>query len=219
MIAHLDMSDPNQQCPTNWNLVTTPIRACGRSSTVSACDSATFPSNGMSYSHVCGRVNAYQVGTPDAFHPTIWHNPGLELRYVDGISVTHGAANSRQHIWTFAAARYERGTTTRDFCSCTNTEIEWPHADSLPLFVGNNYFCDSGDREPPSGDSTAVYPEDPLWDGEGCGDTSTCCQFNTPPWFCTTLPEATTDDIELRICMDDSGEDVYVEIVDIFTMQ
>ena len=25
-IAHLDMSDPNQQCPSNWQLITTPVR-------------------------------------------------------------------------------------------------------------------------------------------------------------------------------------------------
>ena len=25
-IAHLNMSDPSQQCPSNWNLTTTPVR-------------------------------------------------------------------------------------------------------------------------------------------------------------------------------------------------
>ena len=49
-IAHLDMSNPDQQCPSNWRLIATPVRACGRTS--SACDSAVFPSNGASYSHV-----------------------------------------------------------------------------------------------------------------------------------------------------------------------
>ena len=34
-IAHLDMSDPNQQCPSNWQLNTTPVRGCGRLSTSS----------------------------------------------------------------------------------------------------------------------------------------------------------------------------------------
>ena len=65
-IAHLDMSDPDQQCPSNWRLITTPVRACGRTS--SACDSAVFPSNGASYSRVCGRINAFQKGTHDAFN-------------------------------------------------------------------------------------------------------------------------------------------------------
>ena len=29
-LANLDMSDPNQQCPSTWRLVSSPGRACGR---------------------------------------------------------------------------------------------------------------------------------------------------------------------------------------------
>ena len=80
-IAHLDMSNPDQQCPSNWRLITTPVRACGRTS--SACESAVFPSNGASYSRVCGRINAFQKGTHDAFHASIeGHNPSLEGVYI-----------------------------------------------------------------------------------------------------------------------------------------
>ena len=42
------------------------------------------------------------------------------------------------------------------------------------------------------------YTSDPLWDGEGCGGNSTCCEFNNLPWFYKDLPQPTTDDIELR---------------------
>ena len=67
-IAHLNMTDPTQQCPPNWSLVTTPVRGCGRGSAFNGrCNSATFPSNGRSYSRVCGRVNAYQRGTTRCF--------------------------------------------------------------------------------------------------------------------------------------------------------
>ena len=93
-IAHLDMSDLDQQCPSNWRLITTPVRACGRTS--SACDSAVFPSNGASYSRVRGRINAFQQGTPDAFSSSLHNNHGLEDAYIDGISLTHGTAGSRQ---------------------------------------------------------------------------------------------------------------------------
>ena len=31
-VAYLNMSDPNQQCPSNWTLTTSPVRGCGRSS-------------------------------------------------------------------------------------------------------------------------------------------------------------------------------------------
>ena len=64
-IAHLDMSDPSQQCPSNWSLITTPVRGCY--SRNFGCRSVIFPSNGQSYSHVCGRANAYQLGRPVGF--------------------------------------------------------------------------------------------------------------------------------------------------------
>ena len=60
-----------------------------------------------------------------------------------------------------------------------------------------------------------------LWDGEGCVPTSTCCEFNRPPWFCTTLPQSTTDDLELRICHGgdlSADEDTVISLVDISVM-
>ena len=219
-IAHLDMSDPSQQCPSSWNLTTTPVRGCISSiASAHSCDSAIFPSNGQTYSHVCGRVNAYQQATNEAFYPALSRGQGLEGYYVDGVSLTHGAAGSRQHIWTFAVALYETDPNYDPEwnCACTNINENGPY--HVPSFVGSNYFCDSGSPGP-GYNLTRVYSEDPLWDGAGCGPTSTCCQFNTPPWFCTTLPEPTTDDLELRICRDQapSNEDIIVSLVDINVM-
>ena len=45
-----------------------------------------------------------------------------------------------------------------------------------------------------------VAEDDPLWDGQGCGPTSTCCTFNNPPWFCKQLPQSTNTDLEVRLC-------------------
>ena len=217
-IAHLNMSDPSQQCPSNWNLITTPVRGCGRSSAGGSCDSATFPSSGRSYSHVCGRVYAYEKGSPSAFEPSIAGN-GLEDVYIEGVSLTHGAAGSRQHIWTFAAALVEIGGPAFWICSCTDTNASWPY--SIPSFIGNNYFCDTGNAGPGTS-LTTVYADDPLWDGEGCtAPTDTCCELNSPPWFCTTLPQPTTDDIEVRICHDQDAatdEDTIVSLIDIYVM-
>ena len=214
MIAHLDMEDPSQQCPSNWRLTTSPVRACGRYT--SACDSVSFSSNGRSYSHVCGRIIAYQKGTTDAF---LGASRTLESSYIDGVSLTHGAAGSRRHIWSFVAALYEMGPDYRTYlgfnCPCTNTNFNWPY--QVPSYVGNNYFCDTGNSGPEL--SSSVYPDDPLWDGQGCGPTNTCCQLNNPPWFCTTLPQPTSDDIELRICGSEDpviGEDVLVKLIDIY---
>ena len=60
------------------------------------------------------------------------------------------------------------------------------------------YFCESGVN---SGYPRQVfYQEDPLWDGEGCGSSSSCCSFNNPPYFTKTLPSPTSDPIEARLC-------------------
>ncbi len=106
-IAHLNMSDPNQQCPTNLRLTSTPVRGCGSSSS---------PLVVHPYSRVCGRVNAYQRGSPNAFHPSIV-GAGLEGAYIDGVSLE--LAGSRQHIWSFAGALFE--VHMRAMCSNT-----WP---------------------------------------------------------------------------------------------
>ena len=226
-IAYLNMTDPTQQCPPNFGLITTPVRGCGRGSAFSGlCKSVTFPSNGKSYSRVCGRVNAYQRGSTDAFDSSVRgifdvQNPGLEDPYLDGVSLTHGTAGSRQHIWSFASAQYETDPliAERQFsvCPCTTSNIFWPF--QVPSFVGNNYFCDTGNTGP-GFDFSTIYADDPLWDGEGCDSTSTstCCEFNHPPWFCTTLPQMTTDDIEVRICHDESAlnEDNIISLIDIY---
>jgi len=40
----------------------------------------------------------------------------------------------------------------------------------------------------------------------------------TAPWFCKQLPQATTDDIEVRICGDEgaSAEDAPVELIELY---
>ena len=171
---------------------------------------------------MCGRVNAYQQGSPDAFRPVGSNaNPTVEDSYFDGVSLTHGAAGSRQHIWTFVGAVYESHIDAEYclacVCSCSDTGRSWPY--QVFSFIGNNYFCDTGNRGPGSS-STEVYVDDPLWDGAGCSSVSSCCQLNNPPWFCVTLPQATTDDIEARICSDEvlDNEDTLVSYINIYVM-
>ena len=204
-IAYLDMTDPSQQCPPNWNLITSPVRACAGAD--STCVSAIFPSNGISYSHVCGKIHGYQFGSPDGFKSAD-DNPGIDGTYVDGVSVTHGAAGSRQHIWSLAATTYKSGIA----CPC---DQGWPE---LPSFVGDDYFCDSAIL-PMRTWKVYVYPDDPLWDGagEGCEEYG-CCLHNSPPWFCKRLPQPTMDDIEVRICNDENVgvQDSIVDKIDIY---
>ena len=85
---------------------------------------------------------------------------------------------------------------------------------TVPPYVGTDYFCDSGhpqNIEPPF----AYLVNDPLWDGAGCVSGS-CCTFNSPPWFCKDLSSPTTDDIELRTCLDGDDEDVLHETVELY---
>ena len=215
-VANLDMTDPSQQCPDGFRLVTrttAPLRTCGRPGPA-GCVSTTFPVHGIEYSHVCGRVIGYQDKTPNAFSPYN-NNRALTIDdiYVDGISLTHGQS-PRQHIWTFAAALDEiRAQQT--VCPCTRPELTYTGV--VPPFIGLDYFCETGSRDRYQ---HMFYPDDPLWDGQGCGGTSTCCSFNNPPWFCKQLPRAqpTTDDIELRLCADEptSQDDSPLEIVEIY---
>ena len=215
-VALLNMTDPDEVCPSNLSMLTSPVRGCGRQSASVGCDAVLFdivPVQG--YSEVCGRILAYQKGTPDAFNPFITSGQTtIDSAYVDGVSLTHGPAGSRQHIWTFAAAVSEDVRIDLNFlCPCSGPS--WPY--QVPAFIGSNYFCESGN--PSTGfDARTFYPDDPLWDGEGCGSNSTCCQFNDPPLFQTKLPQATRDGVELRLCHDqpDTDEDVIINLIEIY---
>ena len=111
----------------------------------------------MNYSHVCGKVIAYQHSTTDAFLNLA--SQTLEGYYVDGVSLTHGSPGSRQHIWTFAAGIVENNPSSYPQWSC-------PCADRattlsfVPSFVGNDYFCESGNPGPRYTNGQ-FYPNDP----------------------------------------------------------
>ncbi len=200
-VVFLNMYDPNETCPSNWTLNTAPVRGCGRSSTRGpSCDSVVYPVRGQAYSSVCGRILAYHKGLALGFG-AIWDNGQntAEDAYVSGVSVTHGLPGARQHIWTFAGALTEQGDQFNGMfnCPCSNASTAWNY--QLPLFLGNDYFCDTGNRGP-AVNITAFYTNDPLWDGNGCGPISTCCEFNNPPWFHKNLATPTSDDLEIRMC-------------------
>ena len=217
-VIYLNMTDTTQECPSNWSLYTNnAVRGCGRI-TSATCDSAVFPTEGYTYNRVCGKLIAIQKGANDAFFSYFMSRANdIEGHYIDGLSLTHGAPMSRLHIWSFVAALYENDPNyaTVKNCACTNTNYTWAH--QVPSFVGDNYFCDNANPGPGWSD-THVYTEDPLWDGKGCGPSNVCCQFNQPPWFCTSLPQTTTDDLELRICSDELEryENVIVTFAEIY---
>ena len=203
------------QLPTGLNLTSYSKRTCGRSHTTQwpgGCSSTTFSVGSLSYSKVCGRIRGYQFGGTSAFY-AYNSDRDLDSNYVDGISLTHGVAGRRQHIWTFAAGLTEIATSfPLEDCPCDTYNY-----DVIPVFVGNDsMFCESGLHS--AWNWTVFFADDVLWDGQGCTSTSTCCQFNNPPWFTKHLPNATTDDIELRICTSYGplGEDTAIEFVELY---
>ena len=212
--AYLNMSDPTQTCPPAWELITTPKRSCARPSYAwfRTCYSAMFPTQGIQYSQVCGRIIGYQVGQPTAFLHS--KNRTINERYVDGVSLTYGSP--RQHIWTFVNALQEAHGFSLHACPCTHGNGQ--QSINIPSFVGNDYFCETGVPPDQPFNNTVFYADDPLWDGQGCGPTSTCCTFNNPPWFCKQLPQSTSADLELRLCSFDPAyyENTPVELIEIY---
>ncbi len=204
-VAFIDMTNTSQNCPQGLTLTGYSNRSCGRTHTnYHDCSSVTFPVGGGQYSRVCGRAKAYQYGYMHSFfgYNLPFYSNGINAWYVDGLSFTHGIP--RTHIWTFAAGYYQgiSGDIVRmnERCPCNQGNTFGP-----PPFVGNDYFCESGVSSYSARSTDTFYPDDPLWDGQGCIHDNPCCSLNTPPWFNKTLPTPTTDDIEMRVCLTQSA--------------
>ena len=210
-VASVDMTDSSNSCPSGLRTLTEPRRLCAKNINGAGCSSAVLPVEGVQYSRVCGKIIGYQQKTPDAFVPYHRGQRTIDSRYVDGISLTYGRS-PRKHIWTFVIAVDEYNSRPNNVCPCTNTRNTNPPA--VPPFVGHDYFCDTGSE---NHYQHIFYGADPLWDGEGCGQFSTCCSWNNPPWFMKEI-SPTTDDIEMRLCCDQprSDEDVTFETLEIY---
>ena len=220
-VAYIDMRNTNHQCPSGLSLLSrssAPRRVCDITVTrFHICVSNSYTAHGVGYSHVYGRIIAYQKRAPVAFrHITSSRYNDIEEPYVYGVSLTHGKG-PRRHIWTFAGASDETSNYPIFKCPCINTNISSPSR--VPDYVGSDYFCDtalnSSYSSYPNWDS-AFYPLDPLWDGEGCGPTNVCCSFNHPPWFVKDLSSLTTDDIEMRYCKPSADGSTPIEIVELY---
>ena len=212
----VNMTDTTQSCPPGLRQINSPKRSCGRALNGGGCSSVTFNSHNLTFNKVCGRVIGYHFASPSGFYTPFYSGDSIDGPYLEGVSITHGL-NPRKHVWSFAnaleeTAGYENG---RHVCPCSNPRSTMqPY---IPSFVGNDYFCDSGIHTGWS--SGGFHDTDPLWDGQGCESPSTCCSFNSPPWFYKELPQPARDNIELRVCADQDAftdEDSPVELIELY---
>ena len=213
-LGYLDMTDATVNCPSGFRLHQSGgVRACGRAtSSGGSCTSVQFPSNGISYSQVCGRVVGYQWGSTDAVTDLGTGHNDINSYYVDGVSITHGSP--LQHVWTLMAGLNEASNYKNyNKCPCSQGSTQ-----TVQSFIGNDYFCESGNAT----DGTwqqIFYASDPLWDGKGCGILEgDCCAAPGLPWFNKILNTTTTDYLELRVCADSStaDEDVPVSYYELY---
>ena len=220
-LAYLDMTDSTENCPSGFELYQSGgVRACGRPS--GGCISVQFPSVGISYSQLCGRVVGYQYTSTDAVDPTIGdsnaHND-INSFYVDGVSITRGFP--RQHVWTLMAGLHEASyynvvNDGRYNCPCS---VGSAQNSTLQSFIGTDYYCESGNPATDGSYQNILYTSDPLWDGKGCGSLEgNCCTAPGLPWFHKVLNTTTTDYLELRVCsdQDSSNEDSPVSFYELY---
>ena len=207
-VAYVNMSQQGGTCPQG---LTRNLSLCGRSLYSDKCQSALFPAFGISYSHVCGQLRGYQLGSPDAFRRYIESNTTINGTYVDGASITYGSA-PHKHIWTYANGLVSN-KTTKFSCPC-NTN----NTNRVPSYVGNDYYCESGTTQYKLATTRTFFPNDPLWDGQQCdGLEAPCCTHPNMPWFLKTLNETTIEDIELRVCGDEKqNEQTLLQVIELF---
>ena len=132
-VAYLNVSDPSQQCPDEWTLQaysSESSKLCGKGSSGTGCISANYSTFSIRYNHVCGRVIGYHYAYTDAFGDLI---DTIESSYVDGVSITHGPPEARQHIWTFASglAEVRHPSYPNYSCPCVSGRV-------APSYVGND---------------------------------------------------------------------------------
>ena len=194
-VANVNMSQDGASCTQGLTQkVRSDLTLCGQNAT--GCEGTLFSALGLSYSRVCGQLRGYQFGTPDGFDPYFFNNNVQLIQgYVDGVSITYDTA-SPKHIWTFAVGNDLTLGTNACPCNSGGTAI-------VPPYVGNDYYCETGNNA--ASDFSGFLPDDPLWDWQQCvGVEAPCCTHPNMPWFINTLGQTTTEDIQLRLCINEA---------------
>ena len=204
-IADFDLS-VKSECPDTeeWKKIkVNGIEMCRSVNDTEGCYSAIFSVNGTKYRKIRGMVRGYQKGSTDGFdHVRYGNYRGINTPYVDGVSITLG--NPRKHVWTYVVGCSDDDNHATSNCPCAAVPGPAPH-----FFVGEHYYCESGNRGP--FEYSTIYTDDPLWDGAGCfHSNNNCCTNVGLPWFNREFPTTQDEDIEVRICTDQTYGDEAV---------
>ena len=187
-IADFNMGKNETVCPHALKeVIQSGKRFCIGRSTTATCDSIILPTYRIKHSRVCGKAVGYSLYFGRAFH---YNTRGINDPYADGISITSGPHNNKEHVWTYAIGYTESSSSTAN-CPCAVY-----HGHQPQLFVGSNYYCDNASNSP----TQKWYVDKPLWTGKGCYTNGKCCNSSRIPWFWKTLFDQTDEDIEVRFC-------------------
>ena len=142
--------------------------------------------------YVCGRAVGYSFHYPVGFYWGTVASYTIDQEYLSGLSITHGAPGSRNHIWSYTAGPREESSFEVN-CPCA----AHPNTEPLkPDYVGDHYYCDTATYY--HNQEGEWYTNNTLWGGKECHPGSKCCDNDRPPWFWRTLPQETSDDVEVR---------------------
>ena len=213
-ISYFDTHQPLAECPDPLMRLVVGGNSYCLQQTANGCDSVFFDVLGTNYSEICGMIMAKQYSHINAFGNAP-SGATVDDAYAEGILITLGSP--RQHVWTYVVADVANPPveyTHRDICPCTGHAS----APQPPSFVGNDYYCDSGN----DGDDDALEKQlynKTLWNSEGpiCSASATCCENPDQPWFRKKLDASVNDNIELRWCADeDLREGTATERVELY---
>ena len=117
-------------------------------------------------------------------------------------------------MWTYGVGYDDHRNTPNRNCPCASSGGAEPAS-----FIGQHYYCESGnnvDQFPPV---DRYYTEDPLWDGDGCVSTNNnCCTAIGMPWFIREFPLEQQEDIEVRLCQNEgfNNEGVTIDLIQLY---
>ena len=215
-IANVNMSIPSNVCPSGLEKVSTP-KSCRKNSD-SGCSTTTFKTYNLQYKNICGKIIGYQVNSPDAFYPYHGIDNADAIKrhqasvtpddgYADGVLLTY--STPREHIWTFAAQPHRNHKNDKNGCPCLHDFKRF--AGKVPLFVGQDFFCETGNYN--AFTEAKAYTANKLWDGTGCGTFPGGCEGSRDPWFQKKFRFSIKSDLEMRVCLNQprNNEDLLIE--------